>query len=84
MTATYYNQDGEFERLLTEEFESGQDDFWTVDAGVSYRLPKRYGFITVGASNLLDEEFNYYDTDRNNPRIHSGRMFFGSVTLALP
>ncbi|MGI8515090.1 MAG: tetratricopeptide repeat protein, partial [Acidimicrobiia bacterium] len=84
VTATYHNQDGVFLHKLTQEFEPAHDNFWPVDAGLSYRLPKRYGFITVGASNLFDEEFNFFDTDVNNPRIHSGRMVFGRVTLALP
>lgn len=85
LKTTYYNQNGVFERFLgAGEGEAGRDNFWVVDAGISYRLPKRYGFVSVGASNLFDESFNYYDTDVNNPRIHSGRMFYGSVTLALP
>ena len=83
-TATYHNQDGVFQRLTTGELVPAHDNFWLVDAGISYRLPKRYGFITVGASNLFDEEFNFFETDFNNPRIHSGRMVFGRVTLALP
>jgi glutamate-1-semialdehyde aminotransferase len=51
-------------------------------------LPKRYGFITVGAANLFDEKFKYFDTDRGaahrNPRITPDRMVFGKITLALP
>jgi len=62
----------------------GHDSFWLVDTGINYRLPKRYGFVTVGASNLFDQQFNYFDTDFNNSRIHPGRMVFGKVTLALP
>jgi Flp pilus assembly protein TadD len=85
LTTTYYNQNGVFERFLGNgEGEAGRDNFWVFDATISYRLPKRYGFVSVGASNLLDEKFNYYDMDVNNPRIHSGRMIFGSLTLALP
>lgn len=85
LTATYVNQSGIFERVLsTGTFEPGDDDFWTIDTAISYRLPKRYGFVTLGASNLLDEDFNFYDTDFNNPRLHAGRMVFGRVTLAIP
>jgi len=84
LKATYFNQDGVFESIRTGALRSGQDDFWTVDAAVSYRLPKRYGFITVGATNLFDEEFNYFDTDFNNPSIRPDRMVFGRVTLEFP
>ncbi|MGH9895140.1 MAG: TonB-dependent receptor domain-containing protein, partial [bacterium] len=62
LTATYWDQDGRFTPFLdpTVPIRSGRDDFWTVDAAISYRLPKRYGFITVGATNLFDEEFNFF------------------------
>ncbi len=81
-TTTYYNQDGTFERL-SGAFESGRDSFWLVDAAVSYRLPKRYGFITVGAKNLFDQRFNYFDLDFKNPAIQPARFFFARLTLAL-
>jgi len=47
-------------------------------------LPKRYGFVSVGATNLFDEKFDYADTDVNNPRIQPGRSVYCRVTLALP
>lgn len=88
LKATYYDQDGKFLPLLAdplpENYVSGEDDFWVVDAAISYRLPERYGFITVGATNLFDEEFNYYDTDIDNPRIQPDRFFFAKVTVAFP
>ena len=83
VAATYYNQGGTFERIAGG-LQSGRDDFWTVDAGINYRLPKRYGFVTVGATNLFDQKFKYYETDFNNPKIRPNRMFFTRVTLALP
>jgi hypothetical protein len=62
----------------------GDDDFWLVDAAINYRLPKRYGFITIGASNLLDEDFKYFDSDLNNASIQPDRSAFVRFTLALP
>src|SRR5437762_1331656 len=84
LQATYFNQDGKFESIKTGVIRSGRDDFWTVDAATSYRLPKRYGFVTVGATNLFDKKFKYFDTDFRNPSIRPDRMFFARVTLALP
>jgi tetratricopeptide (TPR) repeat protein/predicted porin len=85
VTTTYYWQQGTFDHLNAfEGSESGKDDFWLVDAAVSYRLPKRLGFITIGATNLFDKDFNYYDLDWKNPSIHPGRFLFGRVALALP
>jgi tetratricopeptide (TPR) repeat protein len=83
LTATYYNQDGKFVRSPTSVI-SGTDDFWTVDAAINYRLPERYGFVTVGATNLFDRKFKFFEVDRNNPHIQPDRMFFFRLTLALP
>ena len=78
---TYYNQEGEFE-IVPGVFEPGEDNFWLVDVAISYRLPKRYGFITVGAKNLFDEEFKYFDTDSRNSTCQPVRTVFGRVTVA--
>ncbi len=51
---------------------------------MSYRLPKRYGFITVGATNLLDQKFKFQEADFDNATIQPDRMVFGRVTLAFP
>lgn len=84
--ATYYDQNGDFlpqgEDPLPRNFRSGDDQFWVINTAISYRLPKRHGFITVGANNLFDESFKYYDTDLVNPTIQPDRVIFGKVTLA--
>jgi outer membrane receptor protein involved in Fe transport len=84
LTTTYVNQQGEFERVADNAIQSGSDDFWLVDASISYRLPKRYGLITIGATNLFDQEFKFYDTDFDNPTIVPDRMVFARMTLSLP
>jgi tetratricopeptide (TPR) repeat protein len=84
LTVTYLHQNGDFLASGGDGFVSGEDDFWIVDAAIYYRLPKRYGFITVGATNLFDQEFNFFELDVDNPRIQPDRMFFARVTLALP
>ena len=84
--ATYFYQDGKFEQTPPPPgiFVSDDDDFWVVDAAINYRLPERYGVITIGVLNLFDKDFNYEDTDVNNPEIQPDRVIFGRVTLALP
>jgi hypothetical protein len=85
--ASYYDQKGLFQREVAGPSpppEPGEDDFWLVDLAINYRLPKRYGFITVGATNLFDKEFEYADTDIENPRIRPDRFIFARVTLAIP
>jgi tetratricopeptide (TPR) repeat protein len=87
LTATYWNQDGEFQRVAKGVFgmrQSGSDSFWTVDVGINYRLPNRYGFLTVGATNLFDEKFKFFNTDIKNPFIQPDRVGYLRITLALP
>ncbi|HWO41111.1 MAG TPA: TonB-dependent receptor [Candidatus Eisenbacteria bacterium] len=84
LKGTYWNQDGRFFRTGTGIFQSGRENFWVVDAGLNYRLPKRYGFITVGVTNLFDNKFRFFDLDFKNPAIRPDRMFFTRITLALP
>jgi outer membrane receptor protein involved in Fe transport len=84
LKATYYDQQGSFTRQVAPGiFIDGEDDFWLADASISYRLPKRYGFITVGAKNLFNESFQYFDTDTDNPVIQPDSLFFGRLTLSL-
>jgi outer membrane receptor protein involved in Fe transport len=81
LTSTYFHQTGDFTRGGVC-CESGRSDFWLVDAAINYRLPKRYGFFTVGATNLLDRKFNYKEIDFNNPTLQATRTVFAKLTLA--
>jgi tetratricopeptide (TPR) repeat protein len=82
--ATYLDQDGTFLRNSTGAFEEGSRDFWVLDAGIRYRLPRRYGFVAFGVNNFLDEDSPYQATDVHNPDLRPGRLFYGKITLAFP
>jgi hypothetical protein len=86
LKAAYYNQRGEFSPVNASigNVYSGEDQFWLFDAAISYRLPKRLGFISVGAKNLLNKHFKFFDTDPVNPAIQPDRFIYCKVTLALP
>ena len=78
---TYRHQEGNFERASTlGVFENGHDDFWLLDAAINYRMPKRYGLITLGVTNLTNSHFQYFDPNINNASIQPERFFFGSDT----
>jgi len=83
--ASYIDQEGDFSSgpgVMPGAATDAQDDrFWIVDASVGYRLPKRRGMVSVGASNLFDESFHFVDTDPFNPRIYPERIVYGRVTL---
>jgi tetratricopeptide (TPR) repeat protein len=82
--AAYLNQKGDFRtaRYLPGTSFEGEDQFWIVDAAISYRLPKRVGFLTVGAKNLFDRSFRYQDTDYRNPLFQPARTIYAKVTLS--
>ena len=86
LQASYYNQKGNFTPRDTACCSFGESNFWLVDTSVSYRLPKRYGILKLGANNLLNQNFQYFDTNRGtnnmNPLIIPDRVVYGSVTLA--
>ena len=87
LKGTYYNQKGEFVRqdaMAPDDFTSGEDTFWIFDAVVNYRLPKRYGFLTIGVANLFDKSFEYFDSDLKNPVVQPDRRVYGKVSLSFP
>jgi tetratricopeptide (TPR) repeat protein len=84
-TATWWRQEGEFQSFFDPTaYQPGESKFWLVDATFSYRLPKRYGFVSVGVTNLFDEEFEYFEVDPGNVTIQPARTMFARVTLAIP
>jgi outer membrane receptor protein involved in Fe transport len=81
LKATYIDQEGKFGNSQAGVV-PGDDQFWTVDASIGYRLPKRWGLITVEARNLSDQRFNFQDTDPANPIIYPERLILARFTLA--
>ena len=84
LNSTYFHQEGQFQRRGGVCCQSGESNFWVVDTVLSYRLPKRYGVVTIGAKNVFDREFRFQETDFNNPTLQPGRAFFARLTLAFP
>ena len=83
-TATYLKQEGEFRPANEFDYVPGDRSFWVVDAGIRYRLPKRYGFLVAGVNNLTDETQTYEATDPTNLSIRPGRVVYARVVLAFP
>jgi len=84
VTTTYWDQKGDFTELSTNTVLPGDDSYWITDLALGYRLPKRRGLISVGARNLFDRDFNFFNTDPRNPIMTPGRTAFVKITLALP
>ena len=67
-STTYVDQEGDFGSHYASFITGhGEDQFWFADALLSYRLPKRYGLISLEAKNLFDEGFSFLEMGRNGP-----------------
>ena len=82
IAATYFYQEGEFQATDTYAIYPDSDNFWVLDVEMAYRLPKRWGLVSLGIRNLLDEEFNYQETDTSNPAVVPGVFAYGKITLS--
>jgi opacity protein-like surface antigen len=80
--ATYFKQKGDYFRIGNVTSESGEDQFWLVDVGISYRLPQRYGFVSLFAKNLFDKSFQFFDTNNVNPAIQPARTVIAEINLS--
>jgi hypothetical protein len=91
---SYYHRTGFFAKLGTtyvhqeapdSEFPETKQDFWVVDAGIGYRLPKRYGLVSLDVKNLFDEEFSYQNSFNRSaqqlPRFQPERAVFARINL---
>ena len=59
VAGTYVDQKVERSEFSTQG--QGSDSFFLVDAAIGYRLPKRFGILSLEVKNLFDKEFNYQD-----------------------
>ncbi len=81
---TYVHQHGSFVDVSGACCRAGDSDFMLLDASVSYRLPKRYGIVSVAGTNLTDRRYNYFDFDFRNPMFQPSRAVFARITLSFP
>ncbi len=62
------------------------EDFWVADLSVGYRLPKRYGLISVDVKNILNQNFFFQnsftpDIEPRIPRFQPERTAFFRINL---
>ncbi|HAJ91651.1 MAG TPA: TonB-dependent receptor, partial [Gammaproteobacteria bacterium] len=86
IAGTYVDQ-----KVVRSEFSTqgqGSDNFFLVDAAIGYRLPKRYGILSLEVKNLFDKEFSYQDDSyrefRDEPAIgpyFPDRTILGQIAI---
>jgi hypothetical protein len=81
LRATFVDQDGRFQNAV-QVVEAGADRFWTVDASVGYRLPRRHGVAALEIRNAFDSAFRFQDSSPEEPTIVPARQVMARLTLA--
>ncbi len=79
----YMDQDGKFGLVDgSGSTEEDNDRFAILNAAISYRLPKRFGILSIEARNLFDNRFDFQDTDPANPSISPERLILVKLVLS--
>ncbi len=80
--ATRYNQRvDQFDDLASSARTQMTSDFWLGDLQIGYRLPDRWGSITVDAYNITDREFTFYRSSLEE-RVVPARTIIVSLRFA--
>ena len=88
MGVSYVNQHVQFldPRSLTVS-PTQSENFTVVDVGLGYRLPKRWGILSLEARNVFDKQFRFQDYSFQtadatiNPRFIPERTLFGRFII---
>lgn len=86
ITGTYVNQMQTISSI--EQDKNLSSSFFLLDASIGYRLPKRFGIISLEAKNILDNKFRFEDqsvdlsnTFFNNNEFIPDRTILGRITF---
>ncbi len=82
LRATYLHQNGIFceAGAATCNLE-GEETTTMYDLGLSYRLPRRIGSISIDVLNIFDEKFRYQSVDTSQLVPFTGRAAFARISL---
>jgi outer membrane receptor protein involved in Fe transport len=85
--ATFVEQRVKYQSDTKNPLQSGNNHFWVLDAAIGYRLPKRWGILSFGIKNLLNEQFNFEEVNTTTgatvaTQFQPDRMLFGQITLS--
>ncbi len=85
--ATFVEQRVKYQSETKKPLQSGNNHFWILDAAIGYRLPNRWGILSFGIKNLLNEQFNFEELNTTTgatvaSQFQPDRMLFGQITLS--
>ena len=70
----YHQEVDQFDDLTSSVRTTQSAKFWTVDAAVGWRLPRRLGSVSLEGANLLDEQFGFYEQSLQENLIPTRRV----------
>lgn len=79
LTAMGVQQNGIYKNNTTSKTSEGKGDFWVYDFNLSYKI-NRDTNVGLFIKNILDEDFQYQETDFNNPSIIPDRTYYLQAT----
>ncbi len=79
---SHVKQDGHFFDTLDQDESRGEDNVWLADAALRYRLPRRYGIVSVGVKNLFDAEYRYFEVDPSHPVLAPDRVVYARISVS--
>ena len=74
------DQEGRFQDPL-QQLVPGADRFFSLDASIGYRLPRRFGVIALDMRNIFNEEFQFQDVRPEEPTLVPRRQVSLRLTL---
>jgi tetratricopeptide (TPR) repeat protein len=85
LQVSYVHQD--VDRPPDSTQNDGNEDVVLLDAAVGYRIPKRYGIVSLEVGNLLDQKFDYQDinfltSERRASPLIPERTILARLTLS--
>jgi hypothetical protein len=80
--ATYVQQSGRF-LFLSGDIQSGHDRFWVFDGSLGYRLPNRWGTLSVDVRNIFDSRFRFQDIDPKNSTVAPRQLVLFRASFSL-
>jgi len=80
--AIYFDQSGNFGNPAWEPSVAGDDQGWIINAGISYRLPRRLGMVSLEGKNITDAQMNYEDSDHRHTTHYPERRLLFEISLS--
>ncbi len=82
LAASKVRQNGELRATPDDPVFLRDETFWITDLDIGYRLPSRYGFLSLGVRNLFDRSSTFVETDPVVRHFAPKRFVFGRLSLS--